>query len=371
MKKILICSTLLTTIRAFLIPHINLLKELGFIVDICGNKDTRDLDTLVHNVYDLSFQRNPFSIRNFSAAYKLSSIVYENSYDIIHFHTPIASAFGRLAVRKFRKNGTKIIYTAHGFHFFKGAPIINWLIYYPVERWLAKYTDLLITINKEDYSRACTFNAKRVEYVPGVGLDINRFTEVTVDKQRKRRELGISVGAFLVLSVGELNKNKNHEVIFRAIAKLNNSSIFYLICGQGPQEKYLENLSQKLGLEKQIKFLGFRRDIAEICKVADIFAFPSKREGLGLAALEAMASGLPIVTSNVHGIKDYSINGRTGYNCCADDVNGYARSIEMLINNTKDRMRMGQNNMEAVKVFDLQNIISCVQDLYSEMSGRK
>lgn len=236
-----------------------------------------------------------------------------------------------------------------------------------VEKWLSRYTDILITINREDYVRAKnSFKAGRVEYIPGVGLDTKKFSEVIVDKLAKRREIGVPEDAFVILSVGEINKNKNHETVIKAVAKLNNPNVHYIICGQGPLENYLRGIAKGLGLEKQVHLLGYRTDIAEICKASDIFAFPSKREGLGLAALEAMASGLPIVTSNVHGIVDYSINGETGYTCAPTDVDGFAKAIEILLNDEELRIIMGKHNSEVVKLFDIDKVKNKLRKIYEE-----
>ena len=370
MKRILICSTILTTIKAFLVPHIQLLKSLGYAVDVCGKKDTAALDQLVDHVYDLPFQRTPFSRQNIIAGRKLAEIVSSNGYDVIHFHTPVASAFGRWAARKFRGCGAKVLYTAHGFHFFRGAPLINWLVYYPIEKFLSRYTDLIITINREDYKRARTFQAGRIEYVPGVGLDTDRFSEAVVDRPAKRSELGVPEDALVILSVGELNRNKNHAAVIKAVAKLNNPSVFYLICGTGPLERYLRVLSNELGVAGQVKLLGFRNDIAELCKTADIFAFPSRREGLGVAALEAMAAGLPLVTSNVHGIVDYSINGVTGYSCEPGDVTGFADAIAALADNGALRLQMGKHNAIAVQRFKRKNVDVVMNRIYAGLADK-
>jgi len=339
----------------------------GHQVDVAFNivqEVNKELVDMGCEIYNLEFQRSPLNKKNILAFQKLKDIIKINKYDLIHTHTPIASAYTRIACRK-QKNIT-VIYTAHGFHFYKGASFINWLLFYPVEKWLSNYTDVLITINKEDYERAkSSFNAKKVKYIPGVGLNICQFNNVVVNRESKRKELGIPNNAFLVLSVGELNKNKNHETIIKAIARLNNPKIYYVICGNGPLHNYLENLSKKLGLEKQVKLLGYRNDIAEICKASDVFAFPSQREGLGLAALEAMATGLPIVTSNVHGIVDYSVNKKTGYTCKPSDVKGFSKAIFNLINDRKLMEEISINNINLVKRYDLNNITDQLSEIYN------
>lgn len=367
--KILYVTTISNTANAFLIPHIKMLINQGHQVDLAFHV-AQEIDTEIFElgckVHELEFERSPLNSRNYTAYKKLKKLIYSEKYDLIHTHTPVASACVRIAVRKFKE--VKVVYTAHGFHFFKGAPLINWLTYYLIERWLSRYTDLIITINKEDFLRAKTsFKARKIEYIPGVGIDTNKYNSVTVNKQEKLREMGIPNSAFIILSVGELNNNKNHETILRAITKLKNPSIYYVVCGKGPLESYLRDLTKKLGINKQVKLIGYRTDIAEICNIADIFAFPSKREGLGLAALEAMASGLPLITSNVHGIVDYSVDGVTGFTCDPADIKGFAQSIDRLYKSKSNRETMGQHNQDAVKAFDIDNTNKILKDIYKKL----
>jgi len=364
--KVLYVATVSGTM-GFFTSHINMLLEQGHTVDFACKLErpiNQDILDKGCHIYNIKFKRTPLKITNYAAYKKLKSLIVQGRYNIVHTHTPVASALARLACRNL-KNVT-VIYTAHGFHFHKGAPLINWLIYYPIEKFLSRYTDLLITINKEDYAAAQKFMNGKTVYIPGVGIDTKKFSGTLVNKQKKRMELGVPENTFVVLSVGELNRNKNHDVIIRSLAKLKNTGICYLICGHGPMENHLRSLSEKFGLEKQVRLLGYRKDMAEIYKAADIFAFPSRREGLGLAALEAMASGLPIVTSNIHGIVDYSINGVTGFNCRPRDVDGFAKAIETLISNVKLRTEMGKYNVNAVKTFDITNAIEIMRCIYEK-----
>lgn len=372
MKKVLIVATVVKMhIMVFHIPYLEWFKKNGYEVHVCASNDYDNKEDCkipsCDQYYDLPFERSPFKLGNIKVYKDLKDIIDINDYDIIHCHTPMGGVLTRLAARNARRNGTKIIYTAHGFHFFKGGPIINWLAYYPIERWLARYTDILITINKEDYARANkSFQAGKVEYIPGVGIDIDKFRKTKVNKEFKRKELGLPEDAFVILSVGELNKNKNHEVVIKALSKLKNPKIYYIVCGQGELLNYLKGLKKELGMDKQVKLLGFRSDIAEICKASDAFIFPSKREGLGLAALEAMASGLPIITSNVHGIVDYSINEVSGYNCSPEDVNSFADAINKLSNDSNLKVCMGNNNFNSVKEFDLEKIRAKLVKIYEQ-----
>ena len=227
--KILYVTTISNTVNAFLIPHIQFLIEQGHQVDVAFNivqEVNSELIELGCKVHNLQFQRSPLKKQNYIAFKKLKKLIQDEKYDLVHTHTPVASACVRLACKSMKN--VKVIYTTHGFHFFKGAPLKNWLLYYPIERWLARYTDVLITISKEDYARAKkSFKAGRVEYIPGVGLDTKRFSKVVVDKLAKRREIGVPEDAFVLLSVGELNKNKNHETVIKAVEKLKNPNQKY------------------------------------------------------------------------------------------------------------------------------------------------
>ncbi|MGI6226960.1 MAG: glycosyltransferase family 4 protein [Peptococcales bacterium] len=371
--KVLYVSTISNTINAFMIPHIEMLLDQGHHVDIACNIDREISPKLIDSgckVFNVEFQRSPLKKENLSAFKKISKLIKNEKYDLVHTHTPIASAIVRLACKSNKK--IKVFYTAHGFHFFKGAPIKNWLIYYTIEKWLSRYTDVLITINQEDFNRAknCLL-AKSVEYLPGVGLDIDKFNRLVVDRKSKRKEVGLPDNAFVVLSVGELNKNKNHETIIKAIAKLNNTNIHYVICGRGLLEDYLRCLVIELHLERQVHLLGFRNDVGEIYKISDIFAFPSQREGLGMAALEAMACGLPLITSNVHGIVDYSTDGKTGYTYNPKDIDGFASAISKLFTDRITIEKMCSENISLVKKYDINQVISKLNLIYNDSSKTK
>lgn len=363
--KILYVTTISSTVNTFLIPHIKLLIEQGHQVDVAFNivqEVDPKLIKLGCKVHDIEFQRSPLDKRNYGAYKKLKRLIQDENYEVIHTHTPVASVCTRLACRK--NENVKVFYTAHGFHFYTGAPLINWLIYYPIEYWLAKYTDLLITINQEDYMRAKRFfKARKIEYVPGVGLDIQKYNGLS--QSDKRHELGIPQDAFVLLAVGELNKNKNHEVIIRSMAKINNPNLFFVICGQGLLEEPLKKLIFELGLEKRVKLLGFRKDIKEICNASDIFVFPSFREGLSVALMEAMASGLPVVCSKIRGNVDLNKDGEGGYLVDPKDVEGFTQAISSLSLNQQLREEMGNNNLRLIKNFESKHINEKMRNIYT------
>lgn len=365
--KILYITTVGETMEFFTEIFKRLIAE-GHTVELaCSSQwDYKDAIAQLHlRRYDIPFSRSPFSTDNLKAYLQLKRLVRENHYDIVHCHTPNAAVMTRLACKGIRKNGTKVIYTAHGFHFFKGAPRKNWLVYYPVEWLCAHWTDILITINKEDYTLAKKkMKAGKVKYVPGVGVDTKKYKNLKIDRKEKRTEIGIPEDAFFLLSVGELNDNKNHATIVKAIAKLHNPNIYYVIAGRGSAEGTLVRLAESEGIQNNFILLGYRDDIPDLNYAADVFCFPSKREGLGLGAVEAMLSGLPIVTSNVHGINDYSQDGVTGYKCAPMDVDGFAKAIDKLYKDPELRAKMGTYNRKYAEKYDVRKIIKRIGDIY-------
>lgn len=369
--KILYVTTIGITMIFFKDLVRSLLDE-GHTVDIVCNETDEAVPVCYREwgckVYAHSCSRSPFAKGNLTAIKQIKKIVEENHYDIVHCHTPIASICTRLACRKLRKKGVKVIYTAHGFHFYKGAPLVNWLLYYPIEKLCARFTDTLITINKEDYELAKhKMKAKRVEYVPGVGIDVDKFKNTVVDRAAKRKELGIPEDAFLLISVGELNKNKNHEVVIRALAQLNNPKIHYAIAGVGSLKEYLEGLAKELGVAERVHLLGYRKDVAEIYKAADVCCFPSIREGLGLAAIEGMASGLPVIAADNRGTREFMENEAKSFMCKYDDINAFADSIDKLAKDIALRERLAERAMLTADKFDVGIVLKAMNEVYERV----
>lgn len=364
--KILYLTTISNTVNSFLIPHVKMLIEEGHQVDVAFNIEQEvkpEIYEMGCKIYELPLQRSPLKRDNFRAYKMLKNIITSEGYNLVHTHTPVASAIVRLVCKDL--NSVRVFYTAHGFHFYKGAPILNWLVYYPIEKYLAKYTDTLITINQEDYQRAKKkFKAQRVEYIPGVGIDLEKFCTMETDRDSKLNELNLPKDAFVILSVGELNKNKNHEVVIKAIAKIDNSNIHYLICGQGKLDNHLRELSNGLGIGCQVHLLGFRNDIADICKISDLFAFPSYREGLSVALMEAMANGLPVVCSSIRGNSDLIEVGKGGYLAAHNDVDEFAKYINELIIVKRLRRDFSLHNQEQIKKYEIENIINKMKKIY-------
>ena len=380
MPRVLFVATVVKThIMEFHIPYLQMFQEAGWETAVAARNDYEDPSDCVipycDNYYNIPFARNPLHPSNVRAYRKLKNVIDKGNYDIIHCHTPVGGMLGRFAARHTRKRGTKVIYTAHGFHFFKGAPLLNWLVYYPAERWMAHYTDDLITINKEDYNRVQNFKAKRVHYVPGVGIDLEKFvpprdfTERQREKDEKRRELMLKPEDFVVLSVGELIKRKNHEVVIRAIAQIKRESeetynrIQYLICGRGVLEQKLKQLAHDLDVEEHVHFLGYRSDICQICHASDLFVFMSFQEGLPVALMEAMACGLPVACSNIRGNQDLVNDGENGVlvdntpNAVTSYICNFVDEDEVLQDDVKVRL-------EKMQMFDLTSVKEKMSQIY-------
>lgn len=310
-----------TTIGGTMCFFKSLIKELvdaGHTVDIACNDTASSVPSCYNEwgckTYRISCSREPISNGNAKAVKEIHFIVESGNYDIVHCHTPVAAACTRCACRGLRKSGLKVLYTTHGLHFFKGGPKTGWLFFYPVEKICARWTDVLITINEEDYELAKKrLKAKATYRIPGVGLDVERFQLDGFDRDSYRKDLGLVDTDYMVLSVGELNDNKNHQLVMRSIAAMEDESVHYFIAGVGPNREKLEDLASTLGLRNRVHFLGYRENIAQLNHAADVFAFPSLREGLGMAALEALASGTPVCGMDTRGIREYVVDGETGY----------------------------------------------------------
>ena len=371
MKKVLLVATVQSHIAQFHKPVIKMLQEMGCEVDVAARDNLVEKNNLTLNepnrIFNIPFYRSPFNLKNVKAYKQLKKIINENQYDIIHCNTPVGGILARKASKKARKNGAFVIYEAHGFHFFKGGPKKNWLLYYPIEKIYSKHADILITINKMDYELASKkFKCKKVEYIPGVGVNLDQFINAQIDGDI-REELGLNSGAKIVLSVGELNENKNHQAIIRALSNLGDKNVYYVIAGNGPKKKALQVLANELGLQENVHFLGYRRDLPHIYKSADIFVLPSYREGLGLAAIEAMYFGLPIITSNRHGINDYSVTGVTGFNCNPNDYDGFKEALKKLLSDEHMRKQMGEYNKKFAQEFSLSASLARMKEIYGEL----
>lgn len=362
MKKILYVTTVSSTINTFLIPHIKHLIDLGNEVQIASSLDQEINKELIEygvKFNELAFSRNPISISNKKALKQIRTLYNKEKFDIVHVHTPVASFVTRFALRNEK---VKMIYTCHGFHFYKGASLINWMIYYPLERLAANWTDTLITINSEDLNRAKSFKLRNrgvVHLMHGVGIDLSQYKVSNFNKNEYRKNMRLDKNDFVILVLSELNKNKNHIQIIKAmnLLKKDNLNIKVLCAGKGPLENQLKNEVKKLGLEKNILFLGFRNDVNELINMCDCVALFSKREGLGKCLLEGMHAGKPLLATNTRGPRELIEHGKNGFLIEVGNVTDTAESIKKIYLNTKSNYIMDKNNRKKIEKYCLDNVL--------------
>ena len=372
-KKVLFAATVVKThIMEFHIPYLKMFQDMGWETAVAARNDYENpADCVIPHCdayYDIPFERLPWKAGNLSAYRQLKQLIDRENFDIIHCHTPMGAMIARLAAIGARKKGTKVLYTAHGFHFYKGASLVHWLVYYPVEWVLAHVTDVLITMNKEDYALAQEkMHAKRLEYIPGVGIETAKFRAGVTGRMEKRQELGLAESDFLILTVAEMTRNKNHSTVLKALALLKDTAEFasmrYLICGRGENEQNLRREAEKLGIAEHVIFLGYRHDVPDLLRCSDLFAFMSFREGLPVALMEAMGSGLAVICSRIRGNTDLIEDGVEGM-IAENTPEAVADGILELYRNPELRQRYGSAAAEKVKQFDAENVHRIMKEIY-------
>ena len=378
MKKALILTAFARFIKSFLTNDIKILQDMGYEVHCAANihhagaecmeKYFLDMNVTFHQI-DFSSNK-PISKETLLSYKEMKKLLKENYFDVIHTHTPIAGAITRYACKEQRKKGTTVIYTTHGFYFHKYSSKKTWLIFHTIEDFMSRYTDAIITINHEDYGNAKSMHCNKVYYIPGVGVDTKKFENVEIDRNAYRKKLQINDDNLLILAVGELSHRKNHQVVIRALAEANLPNAVFMICGNAMTsantKEELEELAKKLSVD--LRLMGLRDDIPQICKCADIGVMPSTREGLGLSGIEMLASGLPVVASNVHGIVDYIIDGEDGYLCSPDDDHAFSEAILKLKSEDK-RKSISSKCTNIARKFDKKYSYKKMREIYKELLG--
>lgn len=372
MKKLLFVSNISNNVGSFVVASIAAAKKCGFEFYYAANWDGATKEQIAEDekkygikIVHIDLDRSPYSTKNIKAYKQLVDLINKEKIDYIHCNTPVGGVLGRLAGEKCKVK--KIVYEAHGFHFYEGAPKKNWMIYYPVEKWLAKKTDAIITINNEDFERAKTFKLKnngQVYYVPGVGMDLSQYNVPDTVREIKRNELNLKDTDFALISMGDLIDRKNYKVAIEVVAKLNNPHVHYFICGKGPEEVNLKKLAENLGVDKQVHFLGFRNDIKELLKASDTFLFTSKQEGLARSLMEAMASKIPCVVSKIRGNTELIVNNENGFLCSGLD--DYVNAIIKIMQSPDLAYKFKEKSSKHLNNFSIEKVIDCLFDVYSK-----
>lgn len=372
MKKVLFVANISKHILRFHLPYLKWFKEHGFETHVAagGNEEIPWCDVK----HEVSIERSPFSLKNIRAHKELKKIIEANQFALVHGHTPMGGVLARTASVAARKNGTKVLYTAHGFHFYKGSPLANWLLYYPVEKYLASYADGIITINHEDYRLLSdkNFQVKDKFYINGVGVDPARFNPITPEvKSKLRNELGYSDNQFVLVYVAEFIHRKNHRFVVDAAAELKSTipDLKILFAGRGVLLEEMKNYAQEKGVSDVIDFLGFRTDIEKVMAIADIGISASKQEGLGLNLVEEMFLGLPVVASQDRGHRELVIHNENGYLYNQNNKSQFIEAVNNLYSNHEKRILFGKRSMELAQKFSLDNSVKAMAEIYSYYLG--
>jgi glycosyltransferase EpsD len=368
-NKVLFTATVDIHFQAFHLPYLKWFKDQGWEVHVAASGDMSL--PYVDKKFTIPIQRSPFNKKNVKAYRELKKIITQESYQIIHCHTPMGGVLTRLAAESARKNGTKIIYTAHGFHFCKGAPLPNWILYYPIEKVLSRYTDCLITINQEDFNlaKAHKFKSNSIRHVHGVGVNTEVFKPV--DESQKillRKNYGYDKDQFLMFYAAEFNKNKNQKLLIESIAHLKETvpNAKLLLAGDGDLLQDCKNLAIKLGVEDIIDFLGYRKDIGWLLKISDAAIASSLREGLPVNIMEAMACGLPVIANSNRGHRELIVQDYNGWVIGKENVQDFASKLRLLAEDDKLRNELGVNGRNLILTkYSLQKVLEEKKSIYN------
>lgn len=373
-KKALIVTSVGGFLSQYELGNVDNLQNLGYEVHYATNFgfpvypfDKNELEKCGIVLHPIKIKKKPKDFRkNISVILELKRIIEREDIQLIHCHNPMGGVVARTAAM-LSKTKPFVIYTAHGFHFYEGGPKKYWLIIYPIEKFFARKTDTLITINSEDYSISKKMHMHKSGsryYIYGAGVDMNRFRPMPEIYDEMRDKLDVPKDAFHIVSAGELNDNKNNWVIIEALHQLNDPDIYYTICGDGVNAFSLANLIKSYGLENQVRMVGYRNDMENVLNSADCFAFPSIREGLGLAAVEALSCGIPLIISDNRGSREFAVNEYNALICNHDDPAGFAKAIARMKEEESLRKRLAGNSRESVERFNKDGIKKVMENIY-------
>lgn len=391
MKKALLVTRVSGFVPQFESDDVKILQDMGYEVHYAANfdivvygKDNEKAKKLGLICHHIPFARKLLCKTNVSSYHMLVDLMKEEKFDLVHCHMPLTGVLARMAAKK--TGIAPVLYTGHGFHFFTGAPLKNW-IFYPIERRMARYTDGLVTINEEDYERALKFSVRgKVYRMHGVGMDCAKFSDKTLeivdrDKQKKdgllienENQVYITENnkntvekKLSLITVGELASGKNHRVVLEAIAKLPNLPLTYKICGEGTCDEALRQQAKELKIEDRVEFLGYRLDVIELLHQSDVFVFPSLREGLPVAMMEAMAAGLPVIALDIRGCRELIVDQKGGRLLRSNDSDLLAKAIEEMYDKREELATLGAYNRCKVQEYSQSVVVEERRSIYNEI----
>ena len=367
MKKVLFTATVDIHILKFHIPYLEYFKSNGYEVHVATNGDAEI--PFCDKKHKVSFERSPFKKNNINAYKELKKIIEEENFDLIHTHTPMGSVLTRLAAFKSRKNGTRLIYTAHGFHFYNGAPIQNWLLYYPVEKLLSIVTDDLITINQEDYDIAQKkLKAKNTYLINGVGVDYNKFKRDMSEEEKLqlRKSLGLDKNDIVLIYVAEITKGKNQKMLLDVIERIQERNVKLLLVGNDSLNGEINKLISRKNLGDRVYMLGYRNDVSNLIEISDIYVSASDREGLPVNIMEAMNMEIPIVATDCRGNRDLVLDRESGFLVPLNDVDNFVDKIKTVLREKKLVEKMIEKSKERTKEYSLDYVKEQMKNIYEK-----
>jgi len=373
MKKVLFCATIAEHILGFHVPYLEYFNKIGYKVIVATANSCKFAIPYCDEKYDISINRAPFKFSNIKAIRELKMLISDQQPDIIHCHTPMGGVVARIAAKSARKKyGTKVIYTAHGFHFFKGAPIINWILYFSMERLLAPVTDCLITINDEDYKNALKFlKAASIKKINGIGFDKSKFQNLNNKGQKSKtlkEKLGLPVESIILFYAAGLEKNKNQNMLLKVLRTIRDSGkdAYLFLAGEGVLMEEYKRKAKYIGISDYVVFLGWRDDIQEVLKCVDVVTASSVREGLGVNILEAMAAGVPVVATNNRGHREIIKDGVNGFLVEIDEYEKMAKNVIELMESEYLRNEITKNAVNIMDKYDISNVLESMMGIYKD-----
>lgn len=352
------------------VPYLNYFKNMGYTVHIASDSD--EILDGADKSYKLSIRRSPYSLKNIKAIVELRKIIKQEKYDIIHTHTPMGAVVTRIALKLSRVKNVKIVYTAHGFHFFKGCSWINYILFYPVEKILSKYTNMIITINKEDYEFAKKHFKTDIRYIPGIGFNEENFKKKMNKKEKKlfRKSLGLSNDDYVISYVAEISKRKRHDYLLKVISKMNITNEKFLFIGDDTKIGIIRRLIDKYNLDSVVKIIGFNNEVYKYLDISDLVLSVSMQEGLPLNIMEAMYKEKAIIVTDCRGNRDLIKNNVNGLVVSLNDKDELIDAISKLKNNKDLSLKLGIKNKDIIFKYSINSVMPKMEKIYKDLMER-
>ncbi|MGL5924162.1 glycosyltransferase family 4 protein [Chroococcidiopsis sp.] len=379
MKKILCVTTVPDTLCAFVLPFAHHFRSLGWQVDAMAQGVSTNADCLqtFDRVWEIEWSRNPLQLQNLTVAPRqIRTVVEQEGYDIVHVHTPVAAFVTRYALNGLRQQGkVKLIYTAHGFHFYQGGKPLKNLVFLALEKLAGQWTDYLVVINREDEKAVKQHQIvadTQLCYMPGIGVDFdfyNRDTVTAEAAERVRQELGLTPANPLLVCAAEFIPRKRHSDILRAFARLDRPEVHLALAGDGRLMAQMQQLANELGIEQNVRFLGFRRDIPTLISISAALILVSEQEGLPRCIMESFCLGVPVIGTKIRGTRDL-LADRCGLLIDVGDIEALTQAMAWIVDNPEAARIMGERAKERVATYDLRHILKLYESLYDRALGK-